>query len=470
MTAMVSLMLAMATAIPAEASVEQRVAEYLVSRLTPRTTKYMAATHTPKQRLFLCINEREALYGGAAGGGKSEVLLDGALQYADTPGYAALILRRTIADLKKPGALLDRAHEKLRPTDARWVHSMNGFVFPSGAKLVFGYCESENDKYNYQSSEFQYIGIDELTQFSDTQYKYLFSRLRRKAGVTIPLRVRAATNPGGVGHEWVKQHFKLSPTMVRGPLDPPFLPAKVDDNPFIDKAEYIASLSHLDPITLRRLLNGDWTATDGGSIFDRDGWQYVEIAPRLVIARVRAWDLAATIGPDSKRTAGVRMSKTLDGRYVVEHCTADKWLPGKRDAQIVSVANIDGRQTRVLIEEEPGSGGIVQNDQIIRKLAGFAADSVKTTGDKFVRAGAFASQVQAKNVDVVRGAWNEDYIEELYAAEPGAQYLDRMDASSLAFNWLADARIPEPVEMPPSEKPKQFEDSYPSRDNPMKEW
>lgn len=461
-----AFMLAMATAIPAE--VEQRAAEYLVSRLTPRTTRYMSKSLTPKQRLFLCLRDEEAFYGGAAGGGKSQVLLDGALQYVDVPGYAALILRRTVTDLKLPGALLDRAHQVLAGTDARWVHGLNGYVFPSGARIVFGYLETDKDKTRYQSAEFQYVAFDELTQFTDVQYKFLFSRLRRLKGMEVPIRMRSASNPGGEGHAWVKAHFPIDRPLR--PQDPPYVPAKVTDNPFIDLDAYRQSLAKLDPVTRRRMEDGDWTATDGGSIFDRDGWQYVDASPRLVIARVRAWDLAATIGPDSKRTAGVRMSKTLDGRYVVEHCTADKWLPGKRDAQIVAVANIDGRQTRVLIEEEPGSGGIVQNDQIIRKLAGFAADSVKTTGDKFVRAGAFASQVQAKNVDVVRGAWNEDYIEELYAAEPGAQYLDRMDASSLAFNWLADARIPEPVELPASDKPKPFEDSYPSRDNPLKEW
>jgi predicted phage terminase large subunit-like protein len=469
-TAMATLLVAMATATTA-ADAELRAAEYFASRLTPRTTKYMSKNLTAKQRLYLCLREEEAFYGGAAGGGKSQVLLDGALQYVDQPGYAALILRRTVTDLKLPGALLDRAHQHLGGTDARWVHSLNGFLFPSGAKLVFGYLENENDKHRYASSEFQYVAFDELTQFSDTQYKFLFSRLRKLTGVTIPLRMRAASNPGGVGHLWVKQHFKLDPKDKRTAADPPFLPARLEDNPFIDRESYIKSLSHLDPITLRRLLNGDWTATDGGCIFDRSSWRFISAVPQNILARVRFWDLAATIGPDSKRTAGVRMSKTFEGRYVVENCIADKWLPGQRDQAIINTAKTDGRRTRVLIEEEPGSGGIVQNAAIIKRLAGYIAESHKETGDKFVRAGAFASQVQAGNVDIVEGEWNEDYIEELYAAEPGAKYLDRMDGSSGAFNWLAEhARVLEPIEIAASDRPHHFEDNYPSRDNPLKEW
>lgn len=467
-----AFMLGMAVTALIPAEVERKVAEYLASRLTPKTTKYVSRDLTPKQRLFLCLRDEEAFYGGAAGGGKSQVLLDGALQYVDHRGYAALILRRTVTDLKLPGALLDRAHMRLRGTDAKWSHALSGYVFPSGAKVVFGYLENENDKHRYASSEFQYVAFDELTQFSETQYKFLFSRLRKLAGVEIPLRMRAASNPGGVGHQWVKQHFKLDPKAVRTAADPPFLPARLEDNPFIDRESYLKSLSHLDPVTRRRLLAGDWTATDGGCIFDRSSWRIVPAVPATVIARVRFWDLAATVGPDSKRTAGVRMSKTFEGRYVVEHCVADKWLPGPRDQAIVNTAKTDGRATRVLIEEEPGSGGITQNASIIRKLAGYIADSEKATGDKFVRAGAFASQVQAGNVDVVEGPWLEDYVEELYAAEPGAQYVDRMDASSGAFNWLAEhAKIAEPPDVPEKPRAEQLEESYPSRGgSPLGDW
>jgi len=97
----------------------------------------------------------------------------GALQYVDIPGYAALLLRRRFSDLALPGALMLRADEWLRGTDATWNENKRTWTFPSGAKLAFGYLEHEADKYRYKSSEFQFIGWDELTQFQESQYTYL---------------------------------------------------------------------------------------------------------------------------------------------------------------------------------------------------------------------------------------------------------------------------------------------------------
>ena len=130
-----------------------------------------------------------------------------ALQYVDVPGYAALLFRRTYADLNLPGALMDRAHQWLGATAARWNAHDHRWTFPSGATLTFGYLETERDKYRYQSSELQYIGFDELTQFPESQYTYLFSRLRRLGDSEVPLRMRSASNPGGEGHEWVRARF-----------------------------------------------------------------------------------------------------------------------------------------------------------------------------------------------------------------------------------------------------------------------
>ena len=215
---------------------------------------------TPKQARFLGLTCPEALFGGAAGGGKSDALLIGALQFADVPGYSALLLRRTYADLSLPGALMERAREWLCGTAARWSDKEKTWHFPSGATLTFGYLEHEDDKYRYQSSEFQFVGFDELTQFSETQYRYLFSRLRRLSGSRVPLRMRAASNPGGVGHAWVRQRF-LTDGAAAGRA---FVPAKLDDNPHLDRAEYVASLNQLDPITRAQLLAGDWNSFEGG--------------------------------------------------------------------------------------------------------------------------------------------------------------------------------------------------------------
>jgi predicted phage terminase large subunit-like protein len=233
---------------------------------------YCKQKPTKKQLSFLVREELEAMYGGAAAGGKSSALLMGALQYIEVPRYAALILRRTYADLSLPGAIMDRALEWLVPTNAHWADKDKTFTFPSGATLSFGYLESEKDKYRYQSSEFQYIGFDELTQFPETSYLYMFSRLRRLEGVDIPLRMRSATNPGGVGHEWVKARFlnNKSPDRV-------FIGAKLEDNPFIDQVAYEEALSRLDYVTRAQLRAGDWDILPSGGIFFQDNMKCLTV-------------------------------------------------------------------------------------------------------------------------------------------------------------------------------------------------
>ena len=201
----------------------------------------------------------------AAGGGKSSALLMGALQYADTPGYAALILRRTYPELSKADGMIPRSLEWLGGTDARWNQQEHRWVFPGGATLEFGHLQHESDVYQYHSAAYQFIGFDELTTFTEFQYRYLFSRLRRPETSTIPLRMRSGSNPGGVGHDWVKQRL-LVEGLEHGRA---FIPARLVDNPFLDRAEYERSLSNLDPVTRSQLLNGDWSARHGGSLFRR---------------------------------------------------------------------------------------------------------------------------------------------------------------------------------------------------------
>ena len=138
------------------------------------------------------------LYGGAAFGGKSIALLACALQYVMVPGYAALILRRSFSDLTLPGALIDRSHEWLGNTLAKWNERDHCWNFPSGAMLQFGYIETKKDLNRYQSAEFATICFDELSQFPKDQYNFMFSRLRRLKSSPIPVRMRGATNPGGI--------------------------------------------------------------------------------------------------------------------------------------------------------------------------------------------------------------------------------------------------------------------------------
>ncbi len=251
---------------------------------------------SPKQQLFLDLNCLEALYGGAAGGGKSEALLMAALQHVHVPGYAALILRKDTQRLQLAGGLIPRSQEWLAGTGAAWNGSRRQWIFPSGATLSFGYLAHPLDKYRYGSSEYQFIAFDELTEFAEDDYLFLFSRLRKVQSLNVPLRMRSASNPGGIGHVWVKERFVESDSGKRRaesgvggstvssafgfPLSavPAFVPARIADNPGLNQAEYRRSLAHLPAVLRERLMNGDWSVQEEGMFCQEWLRYYVVVA------------------------------------------------------------------------------------------------------------------------------------------------------------------------------------------------
>lgn len=260
----------------------------LGAEFLPKWSEYIPHWPSSKQFAFLMLPHLEALFGGAAGGGKSDALLMAALQYVNVPNYSAIIFRKTYQDLKEPGALIDRSLQWLKDTDARWNNTTHIWTFPSGAKLAFGYLQTAFDHYNYMSAEFQYIAFDESTQIAPKHYTFMFSRLRKpqcaehkefnadcricieyEALREVPLRVRAATNPGGYASQWIKERFNIKKTAtgwIGTDPEKPFIPSKLEDNPALNAEEYRESLSNLDPVTRRQLLEGDWGATEEGRL------------------------------------------------------------------------------------------------------------------------------------------------------------------------------------------------------------
>lgn len=239
---------------------------YMTRMWALRKTEEHDGTPHVRQQAFLWLDCMEALFGGAAGGGKSDALLMAALQYVDVPSYAAILFRKTMTDLKLPGSLIPRSHDWLAGTDASWNGSENTWTFPSKATLTFGYMRNDDERHRYRSTEFQYIGWDEVTDFTRLQYTYMFSRMRRLQGGDVPMRMRSATNPGGRGHEWVKRRFI---TKVDEPPDDPtqriFIKSMLVDNPSIDQRMYMYSLEQLDVQTRAHLLEGDWDAREPGN-------------------------------------------------------------------------------------------------------------------------------------------------------------------------------------------------------------
>lgn len=251
--------------------------------------------HTPhkKQAEFLALTCLEALYGGAAGGGKSDALLMAALQYVHVPGYAALILRRTFRDLNQPDAIMARSKEWLGNTPAKWNDRDKRWTFPSGATLTFGYFDTEKDRNQYQGAALQFIGWDELTQFPAGWYTWLFSRLRKLKDVRfadVPLRVRGGTNPGGIGHAWVHRRFVDAAT--RGSRV--FVPALLEDNPSIDADAYRTSLAELDATTRLQMEKGVWVRDTDGLVYHYDeGRNAIAEAPKCT-HKILALDFGVT--------------------------------------------------------------------------------------------------------------------------------------------------------------------------------
>jgi predicted phage terminase large subunit-like protein len=418
---------------------------------TPKLTRYIPQAPYPKQAAFLWLTHREAFYGGAAGGGKSSALLMAALQYVDVPGYTAIIFRRTFPDLALPGAIMDRSHDWLRGSDAKWDQDNKTWRFPSGATLTFGYMDNDNARYRYQGTELAFCGFDELTQFSEVQYTYLFSRLRRLEGVNIPLRMRSASNPGGIGHEWVKQRF-ITGGRDQGRI---FIPAMLPDNPAVDQVEYLASLERLDPVTRAQLRDGNWDIAAAGNKFKRHWFEIVEAAPAGLLA-VRFWDFAATEpkpGKDPDWTVGTLLGRSRNGLYYVLDVTRMQGTPGQVELQVRQTAELDGKHIPVFGEQEPGASGKSMIDHYTRRvLPGWAFRGVLSTGSKEVRANPFSSQAEAGNVKLLRAPWNEAFLSELSLFPQPGVHDDIVDSASGAYAQLAQPvvrrrQVVEPVRL-----------------------
>lgn len=413
-------------------------ASQLTSLLTPRLNKYIIHAPSPRQRAFLLLNNySEVLFGGAAGGGKSDGLLMAAFQYVDVPDYTALLLRRTYADLILPGAIMDRAHSWLRGTDVIWRDSEKTFHFPSGARVTFGYLQTDSDKYRYQSSHFQFIGFDELTQFVSTAYLYLFSRLRKSESSPVPLRMRAGTNPGGIGHQWVKERFISSRSSDRL-----FLPSRLEDNPYLDRASYEANLDKLDAITRAQLKYGNWDVSAQGSLF-KSAWMNIYPAPLEPFdIMIRYWDTAATEpssqNPDPDYTVGVLLgsNRNSDTIWVLD-VQRFRVTPSQVDERMKQAAAADGLNTAIWIEQEGGASGQAIIDHYKRLLIGYEVRADKKDQNKEARARPVSAAMENGLILIARGEWNDDFKSELALFSEG-DHDDQVDALSGAYKAMIE--------------------------------
>ena len=242
-----------------------------------KTDNHLDIGITRKQKEFISATQDEVLFGGAAGGGKSYgQLIDAFLFAMKYAGSKQLILRKTYPELEKS---IIRTARSIYPRNLyNYNSSSHTMKFANGSIIDFGYCTTESDVYQYQSAEYDVIRFDELTHFTEFQYVYLISRVR--GANTFPKQVKSSTNPGGVGHGWVKARFvdpapRNTPfvgeyvidaeTNEKKPLTRVFIPAKVDDNKYLMEQDpgYKMRLENLPESQKKALLYGEWEIFEG---------------------------------------------------------------------------------------------------------------------------------------------------------------------------------------------------------------
>ena len=426
------------------------------------------------QTAFLASRAQRCLYGGAAGGGKSQALLAMPMRHLHNPHYRGLYLRRISKYL---GDAIDKSR-KLYPHLGGKLVRGNRIVwtFPSGAELWMNHCEHESDIANYDSFEFSEVFFDELTHFTETQFDGICARLRG-TDPTLPYHARAGTNPGGVGHDWVFKRwgawldprhddpaapgerrwylntdkgFEQASRSEPHALSYTFFPARLSDNPKVSPAYRAQILAIKDPVRRKQLDEGDWLVKPSeGLYFPKTAWSIIDTPPKIVRA-VRAWDFGAS--PEGDWTVGVKIGVTDEGRFVVLDVVRLRGRPDLVRATVLATAKADGRDVTVVIPQDPGQAGVDQAQSYVRALAGWPVKKRRPTGDKIVRAVPWSAQVNGGNVDVMRATWTDAFTDE-HAGFPLWEHDDQVDAADDAFAELTGA--PEPIPLSTATKLSQ---------------
>jgi predicted phage terminase large subunit-like protein len=419
------------------------------------------------QSQFLATPADIAVYGGAAGGGKTFALLLEFLRHVGNPGFNAVIFRRTAEQIRMSGGLWDEASRMYPGVGGRGRDERLDWRFPSGATIVFDSLQYEKDKLSFQGAQICALGFDELTHFSEGQFFYLLSRNRSTCGVRP--YVRATTNPDS--GSWVKRF--LAPWLSRE-FDSPaasgelrwfvrdggsvtwvregtpdaksvtFIRASVFDNPALLSRDpgYLANLRSLPLVDRRRLLDGDWEADEGGAFFRPEWFRFGQSRPDSAL-RVRFWDLAGSevrAGRDPDYTVGVLLSRDSAGEFCVEDVKRVRERPLGVRRLVLATALEDGDSVSVRMEQEPGSAGVAVIEDYARALAGFDFAGVRSSGGKVERAKPFSAMCEAGQVRLLKKPWNAAYLEELALFPSREAHDDQVDASSGAFREIVKRR------------------------------
>jgi predicted phage terminase large subunit-like protein len=434
------------------------------------------------QTLCLASGADIAIYGGAAGAGKTYVELLEAVRHVHNPAFGAVIFRRTTPQITNEGGLWDESLKLFPLLGATPNGGDLYWRFQSGATVSFAHLEHDKTVLNWQGSQIPLIEFDELCHFTQKQFWYMLSRNRSMCGVRPYMR--ATCNPDAdswvaeliawwinpdtgypiperagvirwfvrVGDKivWADRPQDLAEYVnpVDGKPIPPksltFIPGKLSDNLALMAADpgYLANLMALPLVERERLLGGNWRIRAAAGLLFRRGWCQVVDAVPAGTQFVRGWDLAATPKTETNDpdwTVGTKIGRMKDGRFIVAHSTRLRGTPMDVERLLLNTAGQDGTAVRIALPQDPAQAGKFQAQHLVNMLVGFDARCALASGEKITRFGAFSAQAEAGNVVVLRGPWNEDWFGALEGF-PDATHDDDADSTSEAFNELIGKR------------------------------
>lgn len=442
------------------------------------------------QTRFLSTAADICIYGGAAGSGKTYATLLSPLRYKNVKGFGATIFREHSVQVFSEGGLWDESlkmYSGIKGAEEKRAIAQWQFRDESGAlvsKISFAHIERDEEVHKYQGSQICAIYFDELCHFSEYTFFYMLSRNRSTCGVK-PF-VRATCNPDADSWvakfiDWwidpetgypIKERSGVLRWMIRRggaiywadkkselieqfnlqtaeeqaePRSVTFISASIYDNQELLKVnpEYLGNLKALPEVERERLLKGNWKIKPAAGLYFKRSQirDFITVIPADVTKWVRGWDLAASEEDENGEpcyTAGVLMGKRRDGSYVIADVinvrqNADDVRKTIRHAAQNDNAKV--KRCRVSIPQDPGQAGKAQAQSFIKYLSGFDVKVTPESGSKETRAEPVAAQWQAGNIDIVIGAWNEEYLSQMESF-PQSKYKDMVDATSRAFGEI----------------------------------
>lgn len=445
------------------------------------------------QTAFLASHAHIAIYGGAAGGGKTCAMLIHALSKKNVKGFGAVFFRHNHNQIFSEGGLWDESvklYSRIKGSSpqlgrSRWVFRDAGGKELS--KISFAHIERDIEVLKWQGTQICGIYFDELTHFTEKTFFYMLSRNRSTCGIRP--YVRASCNPdadswvaklidwwidsetgypikerSGIIRWFLRRDEQLhwadtkeeliekfglkSPEELDEPKSVTFIASTIYDNKILLKANpsYLANLKALPIVERERLLNGNWKIKPAAGLYFKRSQirSFLEKPPLDVVVWARGWDLAATSedeGGEPAYTAGVLMGRRKDGSYVIADVVNIRLEANDVRQLIKHTAEKDRalyKSVHIRLPQDPGQAGKAQAKSYTKFLSGFIVKAVRETGSKEARAEPVAAQWQSGNIDIVIGAWNDAYLDQLESF-PASKFKDMVDATSAAFAELDGA-------------------------------